>query len=306
MAFRFLDSLPSVLGPSVCTSWLQRVAGPATACAAGGARRGFAASRVEEEPPVLQAAGTPPPWEPPPHNPRSLKPKPAPTLPEILARIQQAPNVVEVHNAYRRKSGCLPPPIAAAMFTRLAQLLAAEPRRSTPNASATTIRRGQRGQGPLLAEICKSWDVFLQLTSAQHLAALVRASGETGLLRPSRHGDSLAAVKSSMATASPVATVNGANCDLVKRSLEVLLDSDGMELAAAGPQAVLDVSYGLMLADHDEPGTWRTLGPMLRMAQAQLQDGPPATAGGSSGSTAQGKDLAAKVLTWLEKKGIPS
>ncbi|GLI68372.1 hypothetical protein VaNZ11_012697 [Volvox africanus] len=305
MAFHFLSSLPSLLGTSACTSWLQRVAGPATACAAGGARRGLAAARAEDEPPVLQAAGTPPPWEPPPHNPRSLKPKPAPTLPEILARIQQAPSVVEVHNAYRRKSGCLPPPIAAAMLTRVAQLLAASPPRNTPKASATTIRRGQRGQGPLLAEIRKSWDVFLQLTSAQHLAALVRASGETGLLRPDRHGASLGAVKSGVATASPVAAVGGADCDLVQRSLEVLLDADGKELAAAGPQAVLDVSYGLMLADHDEPDTWRTLGPMLRTAQAQLQEEAAAAAGGSSGNTAQGKDLAGKVLGWLNKKGIP-
>ncbi|GIL86175.1 hypothetical protein Vretifemale_14576 [Volvox reticuliferus] len=268
---------------------------------------------MEDEPYLIQAAGAPPPWEPPPHNPKSLKPKPVPSLPEILTRIQQAPNVVEVHNAYRRNSGCLPPPIAAAMFTRLAQLLAAAPPRSTTNTSAARTGRGQRGQGPLLAEICKSWDVFLHLTSAQHLAALVRASGETGLLQPTMHNAVVAAaaeVKSGggTATMSPAAAVSGAHCNLVQRSLDVLLDLNGKELAEAGPQAVLDLSYGLMLADYAEPSTWRTLGPMLRMAQAQLQDGAAAAAtgtpGGSSGNPDPGIDLAGKVLTWLKKKGL--
>ncbi|GLC44479.1 hypothetical protein PLESTB_000068900 [Pleodorina starrii] len=315
MAYRALLSLPAVLGSSsLCTAaWLQRAVVPAASWAADGAWRSVATARSDDATLAPRTEGLPPPWEPPPHNPKSLKPKPAPTLPEILARIQQAPTAVEVHNAYRRKSGCLPPPVAAAMFTRLAQLLAVPPsqqqqqqrREHAPasaeggSAAACAPQPRERGQGALLAEIRRSWHVFLHLTPAKHLASLVRASCETGLLLQ----PAAATAATAGATGGPASSAASTTADqgLVQRSLEVLLDAGGRELAEAGPQAVLDLSYGLMLANHDDAATWRTLGPLLREAELQLK---PADDDGAAGSPVAPDKLAGEVLQWLQHKGL--
>ncbi|KXZ55770.1 hypothetical protein GPECTOR_2g1320 [Gonium pectorale] len=256
----------------------------------------------------------------------------------------EAQTPLELHNSFRRKPAHLPPPIAAAKFARLGELLrgpqhqhppwTAQPAEAAagevpgPSASAAAAPSLGGDSGGLLAlravpgvaalesQIGASWHTFLHLYTAQQLAACVRAAGETGLLlRPGRTPAAAAAVAAGAGEAAAAASGKGQRQDaegsasggspergLVQRSLDVLLERGGEELAAAGPQAILDVAYGLMRAGHTWPATWRTLGPLLAGARGQLEagagDGGRAAGGGSAAQEA------AEVVGWLKEKRL--
>lgn len=175
----------------------------------------------------------------------------------------QATSASEIHKAYWQKSGCMPPPVTAAMYTRLSQLLpsaspsapAIDSLKRKPQASEQARRqaseqaRRRRGLVYLLDYIRKSWHAFLHLTPARHLAALIRASAEMRLLRPANAATPMVAKAANMLeyNVSPkqapgvgadgnAATSVMLDSDPVLRSLAVLLDCDARELAEAGPQ----------------------------------------------------------------------
>ncbi|GFR47801.1 hypothetical protein Agub_g9575 [Astrephomene gubernaculifera] len=301
MSRRLSTVAPVVLGATpFCATWLTRALGisacsvDAAAFALHDVRRGLAAAPGASGPTASPSAGQPRPWEPPSHSPKSLNAKPQPTLQELLSSIRQAATPLELHNVYRRTPAHLPPHIAAAKFTRLAQLLRnsaasqSQPQQPQPQPSGAESQPQPQSSLPpgayrLLREIRVSWDALLHLFPAEHLAACVRASCESGLLQGQGQGGQPAA---------------GGERGLVERSLEVLLDAEGRELQQAGPQAVLDVSYGLMLAGHTQPATWRTLGQLLRQVQGQLP------AEGTEGGEKAPRELAGEVLKWVGQKGL--
>ncbi|KAG2494934.1 hypothetical protein HYH03_006869 [Edaphochlamys debaryana] len=266
---------------------------------------GARATLPDEPPPQSAREGLPPPFEPPPNNPTSLTPQPRASLKDHLDRIQQAATPLEVHRAYLRQPSRLPPPILAAKFSRLAQLLLASAPPSSSNSSSssstasssassassspspTTPADGARreaewralpGVEALLKSLRPHWDAQLHLFSAAELAACVRAAGETGLM----------AQASTSAAALP--SWDPRSRSLLDRSVEVLVDGAAAELKAAGPQAVLDTSVGLMRAGRTDAATWARLGPLLQAAAKQLSGPKAAEADG--------------VLSWLETQGI--
>lgn len=192
-----------------------------------------------------------------------------------------------MHNAYRRRPSHLPPAVAAAKFSRLSELLLADPAclaftsaasfagqqpQQPPAPPATGARRLREptqlkarvpGLAQVLREIGASWDVFLHLYGARQLAACVRAAAETGLILSRREwgpaatasaetgaesgGSASSGSSGGSGSASPAASAAGAGPaagsrsggegrGLLQRSLDVLLDRGGQELAAAGPQ----------------------------------------------------------------------
>ncbi len=110
------------------------------------------------------------------------------------------------------------------------------------------------GLGQLVREIGGSWDAFLHLYGAEHLAACVRAAAETGLVlsggelgpaaterKPAESGASSSGSGSEpggskSGSASTSSGSSAAGRGLLQRSLDVLLDRSGQELVAAGPQ----------------------------------------------------------------------
>ncbi|KAG2434198.1 hypothetical protein HXX76_007924 [Chlamydomonas incerta] len=287
----------------------------------------------EEPQVALNPAGLPPAWIPPPSNPQSLHPRAQPSPQEVLAIIRQAATPLDVHNAFRRRPSRLPPAVAAAKFARLSELLRADPAclASSSSASSSASEQPQQastgaklrdpaylkshvpGLGQAVREIGGSWDAFLHLYPAGDLAACVRAAAETGLILSSRElgpaataapeeggaSSSSGASSGSASAPAPAAAAaagsasGAAGRGLLQRSLDVLLDRGGQELAAAGPQAVLDLAYGLMLIGHVRPETWQVLRPLLGKAAA----GGQLAAGG-------GKEQAAVVVAWLQAAGV--